>query len=107
MIRPACLILLVTLTSCAGSGGGESQAPAATVAACRQRADQIDHQQNRAGIYAPAPGVNTPFSGNYAPGMSERGLSDLFAHDNAVRDCVRNTGTSSDREAAQPSPAKP
>jgi hypothetical protein len=76
---------------------GQAQADAATRAACQQRAEDADRQQNRAEIYSPPPTVNTPFSANYTPDVSDRGLSDLFVHDRMISDCVRNTGTGAER----------
>jgi hypothetical protein len=104
MTRPAVLLLLgvLALPGCGGGGQtGQARADAATGAACRQRADQVYDQQNRAEIYSPGSQVNTPFSGNYTPGVSDRGLSEQFVHDRMVSDCVRNTGT----DAAAPPPA--
>jgi hypothetical protein len=88
----------VVLAGCNGAPPtGQAQADAATQAACRQRADQAYEQQNRGDIYSPQSQVNTPYSGSYAPGVSGRGLSDVFAHDRMVNDCVRNTGTGAER----------
>jgi hypothetical protein len=97
MTRPPVVLPLLgalALSACAGGPQtGQAQADAATGAACRQRADQVYDQQNRADIYSPASQVNTPYSGNYTPDVSGRGLSQLFVHDKLVSDCVRNTGT--------------
>jgi hypothetical protein len=97
------------LAGCAFGGGGraESTTDAATRVACRQRAEQVYSQQNRAEIYSPPAAVNTPFSAGYAPGVSDRGLSDLYAHDRMVDDCIRNTGTGEDRSAAPSTSARP
>ena len=106
------LIIMTALSGCAGpmagsgasgggfGGGSMSRADAATEAACRQRADEIYDRQNRGEIYSPPPGVNTPFFAGYSPGSTDRGLSQLYARDNLIRDCVRNTGTETDRNAA-------
>jgi hypothetical protein len=105
-----CLGIAVALAGCAGSapgGGGNIHGDAALEAACRQRADEIYDRQNRPAIYSPAPGVNSPFSGSYSPAVSDRGLSDLYARDTAIRDCVRNTGTGTDRVAQTPASAPP
>jgi hypothetical protein len=75
---------------------GQAQADAATRAACQERAEQADRQQNRAEIYSPPPTVNTPFSSNFTP-VTDRGLSDLFVHDRMISDCIRNTGTGAER----------
>jgi hypothetical protein len=99
----------LALSACSGPSqqGGQAQADAETRAACQARAEQAYNQRNRAEIYGPQSQVNTPYSANYVPSMSDRGLSDLFAHDRMVSDCIRNTGTSSDRDqpASSPSPA--
>ncbi len=75
----------------------QSQADAATRQACQQRAEQAYEQQNRGEIFSPPATVNTPYSANYTPSQTDRGLSELFAHDRMVSDCVRNTGTGSER----------
>jgi hypothetical protein len=86
---------------------GQAQADAETRAACRARADEAYNQQNRGEIYAPPPTVNTPFSSNYTTTTSNRNLSDLFAHDRRISDCVRNTGTNSDRTLPPSPPPQP
>jgi hypothetical protein len=106
------LVLLgaIGLSACAGPPqSGQARADAETRAACRARAEQTYNQQNRAEIYSPPPTVNTPYSANYVPSMSDRGLSDLFVHDRMISDCVRNTGTESDRTqpSAPPPPPPP
>lgn len=103
MPRPlAFLPLLVLILSGCESGAplsGQAQADQQTRAACRQRADEVYNQQNRGEIYSPPPSVNTPFSNNYVPGISDRGLSQLYVHDRMINDCVRNTGTGAERSA--------
>ncbi len=42
---------------------------------------------------------DSPYSANYTPGVTDRGLAQRFGRDNMVRDCVRNTGTETDRSA--------
>lgn len=93
------VVALLTLSACTDSAplSGQAQADAQTRAACRARADEVYNQQNRAEIYSPPPQVNTPYSGNYVEGLSDRGLSQLFIHDKIVSDCVRNTGTGAER----------
>jgi hypothetical protein len=101
MTRLPLLALLgaTALSACGGgaSQGGQAEADASTRTACRQRADEVYNQQNRGTIYSPASQVNTPFSNNYLPDESDRGLSQLFVHDKMVSDCVRNTGTGAER----------
>lgn len=100
----SCLRLVILIGAVALSGcdnpapqSGQAQADAATRAACRQRADQVYERQNRGQIYSPQTQVNTPFSADYTPDRPDRGLSQLFAHDKLVSDCVRNTGTGAER----------
>jgi hypothetical protein len=96
--RTGILLGGLALSACAeGPPGPQAQADAETQAACRHRAEQAYEQQNRAEIFSPPSQVNTPYSAAYAPGVSGRGLSDLFAHDRMVSDCVRNTGTGAER----------
>jgi hypothetical protein len=103
-------VFAVTLSACqAPPSGGQAEADAQTRAACEQRAEQVYEQQNRAEIYSPAAPVNTPYSANYVPDASSRGLSDLFAHDRMINDCVRNTGTGAERDetdTAAPPPVR-
>lgn len=88
------LLSVVALSACqAPPSGGQAQADAQTRAACRARAGQIYDEQNRGKIYSPPPAVNTPYSSNYTPDVTDRGLSDLFAHDRMMNDCIRNSGT--------------
>jgi len=102
----AMIVFSVVLAGCAApqQGAPATRANAETVAACRQHADQVYDRRHRDTIYSPAQGTNTPFSGNYAPGVPDRGLSQLFERDSLIRDCVRNTGTESDRG---PGPSAP
>lgn len=92
-------LLFLALSGCDGGAPltGQAQADAQTRAACRERAEEVYNQQNRAEIYSPPPSVNTPFSNNYMSGISDRGLSQLYIHDRMINDCVRNTGTGAER----------
>ena len=85
----------------------QAQANSATRAACEKRANDVYDQQNRAEIYGPQSQVNTPYSTNYISGDPNRGLSDLFVHERMVSDCVRNTGTGTDRSVPPASPPAP
>jgi hypothetical protein len=86
----------------AADRSGPLSANAATQAACRQRADEVYNQQNRGDIYRLPPQVNSPSSATYAPGATERGLSDLFARDKMINECVRNVGTGAERSTGTP-----
>jgi hypothetical protein len=86
---------------------GQARADAATLAACREHADQVYDRNHRDTIYTIS-NRDLPFSSNYNPGVTDRGLAQRYARDNMVRDCVRNTGTETDRSpTASPPPAAP
>jgi hypothetical protein len=100
------LLGVIALSACDHAPpGGQAQADAATQAACRQRAEQAYEQQNRGQIYSTQSQVNMPYSANYVPDVPNRGLSDVFAHDRMVSNCVRNTGTGAERPPPSPSSA--
>jgi hypothetical protein len=103
----AVLVPLLVVSACDAppQRSGQAQADAQTRTACQERAEQAYDQQNRADIYSPQSSVNSPFSANYLPSQSDRGLSQLFVHDRMVSDCVRNTGTGAERSA--PAPVSP
>jgi hypothetical protein len=107
MIRSALLALsLLSLTECAPPPPpvGQAKADAATLAACREHADAVYDRQYRDQIYT-ITNRDAPFSSNYVPGVTDRGLAARYAHDNMVTDCVRNTGTETDRSTSyEPEP---
>lgn len=115
MTRLSASIVLAAVTLCACEAPaplrGQAQADAQTVAACRERANQIFDQQNRGTIFSGQSQVNTPFSANWTPDVPNRGLSQAFGFDRMVNDCIRNTGTGTNRTppgnaaAAQANPA--
>jgi hypothetical protein len=110
MIRLCFVSLLgaVALSGCEALPlGGQAQADAQTRVACQQQAEEVYDQQNRGEIYSPQSPVNTPYSANYVPDSSDRGLSDLFVHERLVNDCVRNTGTGTDRSVPESTPTPP
>jgi hypothetical protein len=99
MIRHSLLLLpLLTVTYCAPPPPpvGQARADAETLAACRQHADQVYNRQYRDQIYT-ITNTDVPFSAAYAPGVTDSGLAARYAHGNMVSDCVRNTGTETDR----------
>jgi hypothetical protein len=108
---PAFLVLaLGALCGCANTDlpaplRSQQQADAQTVAACRQRANQVFDQQNRGAIFSQAPQTNMPFSANFTPDNPSRGLSAQFGFDRMVNDCVRNTGTETTRTPDNPGAA--
>jgi hypothetical protein len=82
------------------AGGPAGTADAATRAACQQHAEEVYNQRNRGEIYSSQSSVNTPYSANYSPGTTTRGLPDLYSREAMIRDCVRNTGTETNRTVA-------
>jgi hypothetical protein len=110
MIRLSLVTLMgaLALSACAAPPpSGQAQADTATRNACRQRADETYNLQKRGDIYRPQAPVNTPYSAGYTPGDTQTGLSDLFAYDRMVNDCVRNTGTETERSPSAKSPSPP
>lgn len=105
-LRGCLLMGAVALFGCADQPplSGQAQADAETRAACRQRAEAVYDQQNRGQIYSPSSQVNTPYSANYLPDQTDRGLSQIFVHDKIVSDCLRNSGTGAERSQPPPSP---
>lgn len=99
MIRRAVLLLvLLGLTQCAPPPppAGQERADAATLAACRDHASQVYNRRNRDQIYT-ITNRDVPFSAGYAPGATDQGLAARYSNDKMVSDCVRNTGTETDR----------
>jgi len=106
---PLLFPLLLALAHCSPPPPpvGQARADAATLAACREHADAVYDRTHRDSIYT-INSQNSPFSGGYLPAPVNAGLSDRYGRDNMVRDCVRNTGTETDRSATTtPAPAKP
>lgn len=107
------VLALATVAACqappapVAPAGREGRADAANIAHCRQRAEEIYVTRNRDALYR-ADSSATPFSGANLPSSSSRNLSDRYAMDRMIADCVRNTGERSDPTApaaATPVPA--
>jgi hypothetical protein len=102
-------LLTLALAQCAPPPPpvGQARADAATLAACREHADAVYNRTHRDTIYTIS-SRDTPFSSNYVPGVTDRGLAQRFDHESMVRDCVRNTGTETNRSPTNaPEPATP
>jgi hypothetical protein len=102
------LLLIVTLAQCAPPPPptGQARADAATLAACREHADDVYNRTHRDTIYTIS-SRDSPYSANYTPGVVDRGLPQRYGRENMIRDCVRNTGTETDRSAATAPQATP
>ena len=103
--------LLVVLAGCQGpppAPTGAARADLAAAAYCRQRAEEVYNVQNRGARYQ-SDNRDTPFSASYVPSVTSRGLSDRYALDAMVSECVRNSAASRDAgpEPATPNPAGP
>ena len=83
----------------------QQRADQAVIAACRQRAEEVYQRQNRAQLYQSGNSV-TPYSAAPTTGLPTQGLSTLYAHDQLVEDCIRNTGTQTQRGAGSAGPAE-
>ncbi len=104
-----CALAALALAGCteppASSASSETRADAATLDACRRRANEIYDRQNRATIFAANSGMNSPSSGAYVSGQTDRGLSARFAQEQLIRECVRNAGGAAEVSPAAPPPA--
>lgn len=76
---------------------GDAKTDAAVLQACRQRANEVYDRRNRAEIYAPQYGGNSPLSGTYTDVGVNRGLSAQFSFEQMVRDCVRQSNVTGER----------
>ena len=86
---------------------GQARADAATLAACRERSDAAYDRTHRDTIYSIS-SRDSPYSANYTPGVVDRGLPQRYGYESMTRDCVRNTGTETNRaDTAPPEPTKP
>ena len=106
MHRPVLWLLpLVVLGACeappAPTYTGQQRADAALRSACREHADAVYDRNNRDSIYRIST-VNTPYSGQYTTNSIDAGLAQRYQRDNLIRDCVRNTGTETDRTPPGP-----
>jgi hypothetical protein len=110
MSRLALPLLLVALAQCTSPPpppSPQARADAATLAACREHAEEVYNRNNRDQIYSIS-SRDSPYSANYTPGVMDRGLPQRYSQENMVRDCVRNTGTETTRTPTEaPPPATP
>jgi hypothetical protein len=63
-------------------------------------------RQNRGEIYAANSSLNSPFSANYQPGVTSRGLSEQYSYGKLENECEQS-GTGAQRnDQAIPAPTK-
>ena len=96
--RPMLLILLASLPAAAlaGCGPQPSAQELATEDYCRAAANRVFDAQHR-DLLSEEDQSSSPLSSTGLPGVPNRGLSDLFIHDNRVDDCVaRRTAATED-----------
>lgn len=101
--RLTTLAALTLLAACSAGGGAQplSVTDRDTAAACRQQANNTYAIQNRDQIYR----IQDPFTPQSSTGLTDlptRGLSDQFAQERMVQDCIRNTGTETSRTLGGP-----
>ena len=98
---PLLLPLLLALPQCSPPPPpvGQARADAATLAACREHADAVYDRNHRDTIYTINNREFAVLRRAIMPASRRPGLSQRYGRDNMVRDCVRNTGTETDRSA--------
>ena len=105
-----CALAALALAGCteppASSASSETRSDAATLDACRRRATLYAGApvSADASIFAANSGLNSPSSGAYVSGQTDRGLSARFAQEQLIRECVRNAGGSAEVSPAAPPP---
>lgn len=85
---------------------GASRTDAAAAAYCRQRAQEVYEAQNR-GSRLSIDQRDTPFSGAYLPNSETRGLSERYAMDAMIADCIRNSANRGQSTDAVNTPQAP
>jgi hypothetical protein len=97
----------IGLGGCAYPNSPQSHTDRATVEACRAQASQLYDQTNRGDIYTISQ-TGAPYSGSYLPSVPINELANRYHNEQIVDDCVRNTGTETNRsDAPPPAVAKP
>jgi hypothetical protein len=104
-------LALAGLAACATPFGGTASRGTVspkTMAACRQRADAVFDQQNRDAVYRAdmyaASQRDAPFGGAGMAGNPSSGLSDRYARDTILDDCLNGTTSGADVTTGAPPP---
>lgn len=100
----AAVLLAVGLAAAGCQSQRQSPAEAAKVVSCRAQTDRAYRVRDRASLYRPEQ-RDSPFSGNYSPGNTARGLGELFGRDQAEAECLRDTGAAGRTPDASTGPA--
>lgn len=88
--RLAPLLILAACTH--GAARPMSVTERDTIAACREKVETADKLANRGQIYS----IHDPYTPSSSTGLltsPTQGLSDRYARERALEDCIRNTGT--------------
>jgi len=105
--RAVAFCLLAGMSGCAFPASPQSHTDRATLAACRDYASRVYDERNRGDIYSISQ-AGLPYSNSYQSGYQNLDLAQKYRNDQIVDDCVRNTGTETDREdTAAPSSDQP
>ena len=80
--------MIVLLAICGCRGASTSQAELSTEDACRSLADQSYDEQHRDLLSRGDSESTTPFSGSGSISLPSDGLSDQYAHEVAVDNCI-------------------
>ena len=80
----------LSLAACQQSQSNLTRPSAAAVANCRQQADRVYNAQNRVDL-STRDQRDSPFAANYDPGVTTRGLGELYSRDNQVQSCLNNS----------------
>ena len=100
----ACLLLAMLGGCSLFPASPRSHTDQATLAACRSYASQVYDRQNRGAIYS-IDQNGLPYSNSYLAGNQTNTLAAQYANENLIDDCIRNTGTTIDRD--NPASAEP
>lgn len=105
-LRSTLALTLATLAACQNAPPtAQERADQKTLAACRERANQVYAEQNRGAVYEQNNSLS-PFSSSYVSGITTRGLGERYGHDTMIADCVRNTGAATPANSQPPTPPK-
>jgi hypothetical protein len=95
--RALVFCLLAGMAGCAFPASPQSHTDRATLTACRDYASRVYDERNRGDLYT----INqtaAPASGSYIRDYGTNDLAAKYRNEQVVDDCVRNTGTQTNRE---------